>query len=370
MPFANLSHDFVSLEQWRAKLLSWFMQVIFLSSFLVGIPNLLIVTWSGQLHLIAIHTLALVWVTYLFLNRKANVVTVSMHILAGLYMLGVAALVAQTWLALTYLIVLPIAAALLLSERAAFFCLMLNAVTLFFCGYMLNFDAGAYGLPHAPVFSWLLITATFTVISAALAVSCAFLLRGMNKVLHDQQENVKKLHELAMFDPLTGLPNRRLLDDRFQRAVQQAKRQGCQFAVVVMDIDKFKQVNDSCGHQTGDALIKSIGQRIVAVLRSTDTVARLGGDEFAILLTDLRTNGLLEALQRIHSAVCGLHILPLGPIDVTSSMGVAVFPHDGEDQHQLFKNADVALYQAKAQGKNRFCIFDPQLSCDHGPSIA
>jgi len=163
----------------------------------------------------------------------------------------------------------------------------------------------------------------------------------------------KQLRHVASHDSLTGLPNRVLLDDRLAQAVAHAERDRCTFAVAMFDLDRFKVVNDSFGHRTGDELIKAVAQRLARIARRTDTVARLGGDEFLLLMdrlperndADSIARRALEALQQP---------VRLGAIDVhtSASIGIAVFPDDGRDAEALIANADAAMYCAKQRGRN------------------
>jgi diguanylate cyclase (GGDEF)-like protein len=163
----------------------------------------------------------------------------------------------------------------------------------------------------------------------------------------------KQLRHLASHDALTGLPNRVLLDDRLSQAVAHAERDGHSFAVAMFDLDRFKIVNDSFGHRTGDELIKEVAHRLAGIARSTDTVGRLGGDEFLFIMDRLAKREDAEHIAR--RAVAALRLpIRLGGVDIhtSSSIGIAIFPTDGKSVETLIANADAAMYCAKQRGRN------------------
>jgi len=179
--------------------------------------------------------------------------------------------------------------------------------------------------------------------------------------LIDETETVKakqKLERLANYDDLTSLFNRRVFDLEFHRAVELGKRRGHRVALILLDVDNFKRINDSLGHRTGDSVLQQIAKRFRSVLRSSDFLARLGGDEFAILIEDY--NDLDEIgtfIQRLQEAMQeSVHV---GRFDLrlSASIGVSLFPQHGEDVEMLQKAADIALYEAKKNGKNRYAFF-------------
>ena len=174
------------------------------------------------------------------------------------------------------------------------------------------------------------------------------------------KEQQKRLEHLAHFDTLTNLPNRLLLSDRLNQAIIYAKRHKSSLATIFLDLDSFKEINDTHGHANGDILLKIISNRIQEILRESDTIARLGGDEFAIILHDLKNKqDCLLMLKRI-LAVCSAPVISNDIVmQVSASMGVTFFNQsDKLDADQLLRQSDHAMYQAKLAGKNRFHIFD------------
>lgn len=174
-----------------------------------------------------------------------------------------------------------------------------------------------------------------------------------------------EIRHLAFYDPLTRLPNRRLLQDRLRQALAQARRQSTQLALLCMDLDHFKPVNDSWGHPAGDELLQAVAQRLTACVRESDTVARLGGDEFVVLLPDIhQEDDALEVAGKILSTLRQPFMLSVGArVQVSVSIGIALHPRHGLDDQALFSHADQALYQAKAQGRDTLALYDPDPAC-------
>ncbi len=184
---------------------------------------------------------------------------------------------------------------------------------------------------------------------------------------HNLSEKIKlandQLDHLAHFDVLTGLPNRILLQDRLGQAIELAHRQGRQLAVMFMDLDQFKHVNDSLGHAVGDQLLQSVAQRLMACVRHSDTVSRQGGDEFVLLLTFIEhpEDAALSA-QKMLAALAEPHHLRQHDLHASVSIGISVYPDDGQDAETLIKNADAAMYNAKENGRNTYRFFKQDMN--------
>jgi diguanylate cyclase (GGDEF)-like protein len=176
---------------------------------------------------------------------------------------------------------------------------------------------------------------------------------------------------LAQHDFLTGLPNRMLLNDRLVQAMASAHRHHKALAVLFVDVDRFKQINDTLGHAIGDELLKSIAKRLVACLRSSDTVSRYGGDEFIVLLSEVaRTEDAALSAHKILAALSRAHRVEHQELYVTVSVGISVFPDDGTDAEILLKNADTALLNAKARGRGNHQFFQPGMHSRGGRASA
>ena len=197
--------------------------------------------------------------------------------------------------------------------------------------------------------------------SAAPIHDLAGNLAGAVIVFHDVSEAkamTLKMTHLAHHDFLTNLPNRILLNDRITQAISSAKRNGSQLAVLFLDLDNFKHINDSLGHATGDLLLQSVTHRLKECVRSTDTVSRQGGDEFIILLTENKDeNNAALISEKIITAMSIPHRLAKSELHITTSIGISVYPDDGTDAETLIKNADTAMYHAKDNGRNNYQFF-------------
>ncbi len=173
-----------------------------------------------------------------------------------------------------------------------------------------------------------------------------------------QKQAEDDLRYLANYDALTGLPNRALLTDRILHGIETAKREKRSLALCFIDLDRFKQINDSLGHDIGDMLLKQVAKRLTSILRLTDTVARLGGDEFVVLLESYKNDdNISHVARKMLKSVS--EPMQLGPhrVSVSPSIGIAVYPEDAADAGELLKHADVAMYHAKDLGRNNFQFF-------------
>ena len=176
---------------------------------------------------------------------------------------------------------------------------------------------------------------------------------------------------LAQHDALTALPNRLLVEDRFNQATGYADRSGHKVALLSLDLDKFKSINDSLGHGLGDALLKQIASRLCDALRDTDTLSRQGGDEFLLLLPSLDDgDATLPVLDKLMDCLQAPFSIEGQELSTTVSIGVALYPEDGTDFSTLLKHADMAMYRAKEAGGNSYCFFDPKMNVDILDSLA
>lgn len=178
------------------------------------------------------------------------------------------------------------------------------------------------------------------------------------RLLYKQLEDYNRaLESLALHDSLTGLPNRRLLFDRLELAIAHAHRNKSRMAVMYLDLDGFKQINDTLGHDAGDALLRMVATRLEAAVRQEDTVARMGGDEFVIGLWEIsHADAAAKLASKIIQAVSQPYRIQDRSVSVTASVGVGLYPVHGEDVETLLKRADLALHEAKHSGKNDYRI--------------
>lgn len=191
----------------------------------------------------------------------------------------------------------------------------------------------------------------------------SYLLMSLHEITKRKQaEEAARL--LADFDPLTGLPNRRLFNDRFNLALAQAHRRGTKLALLFLDLDRFKMINDTLGHAVGDLLLQEVAHRLKeSCRREEDTIARQGGDEFIVILTEVSDVATVANVAREFVAAFRESFLLAGQeIFVSCSIGISICPDDGQGAEQLLRNADAALYWAKEHGKNCFKIYNPELN--------
>ena len=185
---------------------------------------------------------------------------------------------------------------------------------------------------------------------------------GTHTDITERKNDEAMIRQQAFFDTLTGLPNRRMLRDRLEQEIRRCKRDQRKLAVLFIDLDHFKEVNDTLGHSSGDELLIEAGRRIKECVREADTVARMGGDEFTVILTEVERSEELEPLlQKILHAMDAVFQLGDEQIFVSASIGITIYPDDGEEIDDLLKSADQALYVAKGEGRNRFSFFTPAL---------
>lgn len=179
------------------------------------------------------------------------------------------------------------------------------------------------------------------------------------------KESEERLERMAHFDPLTSLPNRLLFRDRLQQALMRADRERTSAALMFLDLDGFKDVNDTLGHRVGDKLLADVAGRILKCVRKGDTVARLGGDEFTVVMSGImETTQVIGIAHRIIEAFRRPIRLEGNEVFITASIGVSLYPHDGSDVDQLLKSADTAMYHAKEQGKNNFQFFSQEMNAE------
>jgi diguanylate cyclase (GGDEF)-like protein len=197
-----------------------------------------------------------------------------------------------------------------------------------------------------------------TIVALGLLTVWLLLFRTVRRASRVMRARASENARLALLDPLTGLPNRRLLQQRLQVALSQAQETGVQVGLLMLDVDRFKEINDTLGHDRGDQLLQQVAGRLQGIVRTTDTVARLGGDEFAILLTTVRSvdDGILFG-QRVLEQFTDPYVIDGLTLHVDTSVGLAVLPDHADDAQTLLKHADIAMYVAKA-GRIGLSVYD------------
>ena len=190
----------------------------------------------------------------------------------------------------------------------------------------------------------------------------SFALDAMDKEAQ-RREVEERLAQLAQYDVLTGLPNRSLFLDRLHQAMARARRNGAMIGLMFIDLDRFKQINDTLGHSTGDKVLQVVAVRLKEQLREVDTISRLGGDEFTLIVEGVpSTAHLVTVAQKVREAVAAPMHIDGREIFVSTSIGITVFPRDGTDVDELLKNADIAMYRAKQEGRNGHQFYRADMS--------
>jgi diguanylate cyclase (GGDEF)-like protein len=220
------------------------------------------------------------------------------------------------------------------------------------------------GLPEANLFEafetrkWTRVALLVVAVGLCAVIALVSIIRLETKRQRAQEE----IEQLAMTDQLTGLANRNQFNDRFDQSLKLARREDYPLVLMLLDLDKFKTVNDTFGHPIGDELLKKVAMIFTKHCRDTDVVARIGGDEFAILLVHTEEQRNIEMIaNRIISEVCRPIEIDGNEMQIGTSIGISIFPRDGGDEENLIKNADLALYSAKDNGRNCFRIYQPKL---------
>ncbi len=194
--------------------------------------------------------------------------------------------------------------------------------------------------------------------SVVSAIALSLEIKKRHLIQRELKAQKEVLHHHAHHDSLTGLPNRFLFNDRLNQAIKQAQRSNSKIAVLFIDLDRFKSINDSMGHNIGDELLIQVAQRLKGVIRQTDTLARLGGDEFSVVLDQIHNNDDVVAVtQNLLSSMKQPFKLSTRTVYITLSVGASVYPDDGDSVKELLKNADAAMYQAKDDGRNTYQFY-------------
>ena len=201
-------------------------------------------------------------------------------------------------------------------------------------------------------------TLEFLAEQASIAIQNAKLYEQAQQEIVDRKKAEEAIKYMAHHDALTGLPNRRLFNERITLEISRSQRNNQKIGVMLFDLDHLKNVNDSFGHSVGDLLLQSVGQRLVGLLRKSDTVARMGGDEFLLILPEMKQHqdAVLTA-ERILSALSTPFLLDGNQINITTSIGIVFFPDDGTEVDDLIKKADIAMYKAKEKGGNIYHFY-------------
>lgn len=370
---------------WREKTFSSLLCVVLVVGAISTAGIVPFLFREGMWEVALADTIALAWIFCIWRLNRLTYKTRVLQFLAVIYLLGVVLLLTVGAASMSYLLGPPLIAAILLGLRPAMLALALGAVSLVACGAADHLNLNVPGWEQEPFKASMVAALNYATVGAMLALSCTNLLKGLSQSLVEAHESAAVLaskeaalremntalertsadvHRLAYYDVLTGLANRRLLIERLNAMIAQVRAGGQLGAVLYLDLDNFKDINDSRGHATGDALLVHAASRLTGAVRSKDTVSRIGGDEFIVLLTELGQDPCL-ARDTARDMACWL-IGELGaPLDlngqaysIKTSVGIALAGNLDGTAHDLLREADTAMYRAKSNGRNGIALYD------------
>ncbi|MFL6674074.1 MAG: putative bifunctional diguanylate cyclase/phosphodiesterase [Massilia sp.] len=352
-----------TIAHWRARLFASLLSIVLVLGVAVWIPTTGILLQQRMWATAAMNSVALGWIGVLWWRRTMAYTVRVLNFLAINLLIGIALMVVVGPISEIYLFSAPVLAAVLLGTWPAVWILAGSGCALFMLCYAGYVDQPIVGLPATNLFAALAIAMNYLFVGAVLTLSCAFLLKRLARSLDD-------LHRLAFFDVLTGLPNRRLLVERIDELLGREQDGGRCAAVMFVDLDRFKYINDGRGHATGDALLGRVAARLSGVVGSGDMVARIGGDEFVVVLAHLgqdRTRAHAAALataENVRRALDTTFEVDGQAYNASASIGVALLPGSGQTADDLLREADTAMYRAKLAGRNRVAVFEAAMQAE------
>jgi len=352
------------ITHWREKIFARLVQVVLALGVATAIPSIAQSVREGLWGVVVVDLIALAWLTALWrLQEVVSYPARAMQFLLITFAVGVALMLQVGPVAHTYLLAVPSLAALLVGLKPAIWLLLAGAVAIVLTGFAPPPDPAAMGLSDDSVLRAAIVALNYLFIAGILTMSCGVLLRHLARSLAEGEQ-------LAFYDPLTWLPNRRLLLDRLAGLVSSSQRQHLFSAVMFVDLDRFKTINDARGHATGDHLLRLAAQRLEELVRKSDTVARIGGDEFVVLLAhlapDLAAAGTAAqgVAEKIRAALAQEFEIGGQGYGCSASIGVTLLPRDGQQADDLLREADTAMYRAKGAGRNGIAFFEAAMQAD------
>jgi len=350
------------ITHWRETIFARLVQVVLVLGICTAVPSILQSAHEGLWGVVVVDLIALGWLTMLWrLEGRMSYQARALQFLLIAFAVGVALMLQVGPVAHTYLLAVPCLAALLVGLRPAIWLLLAGAVAIVLTGYAP--EPAAVGLSNDPVLRAVIVALNYLFIAGILTFTCGVLLRHLARSLAEGEQ-------LAFYDPLTGLPNRRLLLDRLGNLLASSERQQVFSAVMFVDLDRFKTINDARGHATGDTLLRLAAERLSGLIRKSDTVARIGGDEFVVLLSHLAPNlaaaGNAAQLvaEKIRAALARDFEIDAQSYVCSASIGVTLLPKFGQSADDLLREADTAMYRAKRAGRNGIAYFESTMQAE------
>jgi diguanylate cyclase (GGDEF)-like protein len=352
------------ITHWRETIFARLVQIVLVLGVSTAIPSIVQSTREGLWGVVVVDLIALSWLAALW--RLQNVLSYPARALQFLlitFVVGVALMLQVGPVAHTYLLAVPCLAALLVGLKPAIWLLLAGAVAIVLTGFAPPPDPAAMGLSGDAVLRASIVALNYLFIAGVLTMSCGVLLRHLARSLAEGEQ-------LAFYDPLTGLPNRRLLLDRLAGLLASSQRQQVFSAVMFVDLDRFKTINDARGHATGDHLLRLAAQRLEELVRKSDTVARIGGDEFVVLLAHLAPdlpaagNAAQGVADKIRAALAQEFEIGGQGYSCSASIGVTLLPKYSQSADDLLREADTAMYRAKGAGRNGIAFFESAMQAE------
>jgi diguanylate cyclase (GGDEF)-like protein len=352
------------ITHWRETIFARLVQVVLALGLATAIPSIVQSAREGLWGVVVVDVVALGWLAALWrLQRVLAYRARALQFLLLAFGVGVALMLQVGPVAHTYLLAVPCLAALLVGLRPAIWLLLAGAVAIVLTGLAPAPDPAAVGLSGDQGLRAAIVAINYLFIAGILTFSCGVLLRHLARSLAEGEQ-------LAFYDPLTGLPNRRLLLDRLAALLASSERQQVFSAVMFIDLDRFKTINDARGHATGDHLLRLVAQRLSDLVRKSDTVARIGGDEFVVLLGHLAPdlaaagNAAQAVAEKIRAALAQEFEIAGQDYASSASIGVTLLPKFGVNADDLLREADTAMYRAKGGGRNGIAFFEAAMQAE------
>ena len=359
------------IAQWRVRVFSTLLKIVLVLGTCAAVPSIAVALRQGLWQVAVMDALALAWICAIWRLECLPYTFRVLNFLGVLFMVAIGLMVAVGPVSLNYLMAPPIMAVILLGNRIGILTLVLGAASIVAFG--VNGYARLYvpGLESAALLSSLVVAVNFGCVGAVVTFATGTLLKGLARSAREARTAADTVHRLAFYDALTGLPNRRLLMERLGQLAEGVRRTRALGAVLYVDIDNFKTVNDARGHAVGDQLLRQAAARLDAVVGARGCVARLGGDEFVVLLEGLGSDAgaatahALALAEDIRAGLCEKIVIEDQHYYATTSIGVALTASDASTSgHDPLREADTAMYHAKARGRNGVALFEPGMLRD------
>jgi len=352
------------INHWREQIFSRLVQTVLALGVVTAIPSIILSANENLWGVIVIDVLALGWLAAIW--RLQGVLSYRFRALSFLvlaYLVGTGLMFQVGLAAQPYMMAVPILGALLVGLRPAMLMLALSGLSILLAGLAPPSEAALKAMSEDSLVRGAIVALNFLFICGVLTMSCGVLLRHLARSLDEGEK-------LAFYDPLTGLPNRRLLLDRLAGLLASSERSGMTSAVMFIDLDRFKTINDARGHAIGDTLLRMAAARLSELVRKSDTVARIGGDEFVVLLSHLASdsanagNAAQLVADKVRAALAQEFDIEGQSYACSASIGVTLMPKFGQSADDLLREADTAMYRAKGAGRNGIAFFEETMQAE------